>query len=67
MLLYCLTCRKNTENNNRLVEKTKKNGRIMLSSNCASFGSKKSRSIKEQEASRLLLDLIHLSIIGTSI
>ena len=33
MLLYCLTCRKNTESENSKVVKTK-NGRVMLLSRC---------------------------------
>ena len=54
MLPYCLKCRENTESDNLRVEKTK-NERIMLSSNCADCGSKKSRFIKEQGASDLLI------------
>ena len=50
MLLYCLKCRKNTESKNPKVVKTK-NGRIMLLSTCAVCDSKKSKFIKEQEAS----------------
>ena len=54
MLSYCLKCRQNTENKNPKAVKTK-NERIMLSSNCAVCGSKKSRFIKMQEANGLLL------------
>ena len=43
MLSYCLKCRKNTENKNLRVLKTK-NGRTMLLSNCAVYNSKKSKS-----------------------
>ena len=50
MFSFCFKCRKNTESKKPKVEKIKK-GRIMLSSNCAVFGNKKSRFIKEQEAS----------------
>ena len=53
MLSYCLKCRKNTESKNQKVAKTK-NGRMMLTSNCAVCGSKKSRFIKEQEAKGLI-------------
>ena len=53
MLSYCLKCRKNTESKNQKAAKTK-NGRIMLTSNCAVCGSKKSRFIKEQEAKGLI-------------
>ena len=45
MLSYCLKCRKNTESKNP------KDRRIMLLSNFAVYSSKKSRIIKEQEAS----------------
>ena len=53
MLSYCLKCRKNTESKNPKVVKTK-NGRIMLLSKCEVCDSKKSKFIKEQEATRLL-------------
>ena len=56
MSSYCLKCRQNTESKNPKVVKTK-NGRIMLLSNCAVSNSKKSRFVKEQEASRLLSSL----------
>ena len=50
---YCLKCRKNTESKNPKVAKTK-NGRITLLSKCAMGDSKKTKFIKEQEASELL-------------
>ena len=53
---YCLKCRKNTESKNPKVARTK-NGRIMLLSKCAMCDSKKSKFIKEQEASGLLISL----------
>ena len=56
MLSNCLKCRKNTESKNQNVVKTK-NGRTILSSNCAVCNSKKSRSIKEQEVSGILRSL----------
>ena len=40
MLSYCLKCRKNNENKNPKVVKTK-SARIMLSSNCVVCGKKK--------------------------
>ena len=49
-------CRKNTESKKPKVEKTE-NGGVMLSSNCAVCRSKKSRFIKEQEASEILSSL----------
>ena len=56
MLSYCLKCRKNTESKNSKVVKTK-NRRIMLLSKCAVCDSKKSKIMKEQEASGLLNSL----------
>ena len=53
MLTYCLLCRKNTKNIDAKIMKTK-NGRFMLSSNCAVCGSKKPKFMKEQEAEGLL-------------
>ena len=52
MLPYCLKCKNNIENVDPKVIKAK-NGRTMLSSKCAVCDSKKSRFMKEQEASRL--------------
>ena len=56
MLSYCLKYRKNIERKNEKVVKTR-NGRIMLLSKCAVCDSKKSKYIKEQEASLLLSSL----------
>ena len=56
MKLYCLKCRKDTENINSKVSKTS-NGRIMILSKCAICGSKKSRFIKNQEVKGLLSNL----------
>ena len=56
MLSYCLKCRKNTESKNPKVVKIKK-GTIMLLSKCAVCDNKKSKFIKEKEASRLLSSL----------
>ena len=53
MLSYCLKFRKNTESKDPRAVKTKNGRRIMLLSNCAVCGSKKSGFIKEQEASGL--------------
>ena len=53
---YCLSCRKNTENINLKIVKSK-NERSMVQSNCAICGSKKSRFIKEQQAKGLLSNL----------
>ena len=56
MLTYCLKCRKNTESKNPKVVETK-TWKIMLLSKCTMWDSKNSKSIKEQEASRLLSSL----------
>ena len=53
MKSYCLKCRKDTENVNSKVLKTK-NGRTMILSKCAICRSKKSGFIKNQEAKGLL-------------
>ena len=69
MLLSCLKCRKNTESKNPKVARTK-NERIMLLSKCAVCDSKKSKFIKQQEASRLLsssgikIPLSKISLVG---
>ena len=56
MLSNCLKCRKKIESKNPKIIKTK-NRTVMLSSKCEVCDSKKSRFIKEQEASRLLNSL----------
>ena len=50
MLSYFLKCRKNKESKNPKVGRTK-NERKMLLSKCAVFNSKKSKFIKQEEAS----------------
>ena len=54
MLSYCLVCRKNTENKDSKIVKSK-NNRLMLSSKCTTC--KKSKFIKEKEARGLLSNL----------
>ena len=58
MMSYCLKCKKkqNTESKYPKVVRTK-NGKIMLSSKYAVCDSKKSKFVKEQEASGLLSGL----------
>ena len=56
MLSCCLKCRKNTESKNPKVARSK-NQRIMILSNCAVCDNKKSKIIKQQEASRFLSSL----------
>ena len=53
---YCLTCRKYTKSINPKIVRNKHN-RSMIQSNCAIFGSKKSRFIKEHQAMGLLSNL----------
>ena len=53
---YCLSCRKNAENTNLNIVKSK-NNRSIIRSNCAICGSKKSIFIKEQQAKGLLSNL----------
>ena len=48
----CLKCKKNTENIDPKISSTS-NGKEIILSNCAIYGSKKSRFIKNQEAKRL--------------
>ena len=48
METYCFSRGKNTGNKNSSVKKTKQN-RLMLVSNCAVCGKKKSRFIKNQK------------------
>ena len=56
MSSYCLKCKKYTENINPRISKTS-NAKTMLLSKCAICGSKKSKYIKMQEASRILSSL----------
>ena len=53
---YCLVCKKNTENEDAKMVKSK-NNRIMLMSKCAVCGNKKSRFVREQDAKGLLSNL----------
>ena len=56
MKTYCVKCRKNTENLNWKIFKTK-NGRLIIQSKCDHCGIKKSRFVKEQEPKGLLSNL----------
>ena len=56
MLSYCLKCKKTTEIINPRVSATS-NGRTMILSKCAIFGSKKSKFIKKKESKGLLSSL----------
>ena len=56
MKTYCVKCKKNTENIDPKIVKTK-NGRLLMQSKCTICRIKKSRFIKEQEAKGLLSNL----------
>ena len=56
MLAYCLKCKKDTENVDSKVIKTK-NGKAMLLSKCAVCGCKESRFMTKQKAKRILSSL----------
>ena len=56
MKTYCVKCRKNTENLNSKIFKTRK-GRLIMQSKYTECGFKKSRFVKEQEAKGLLSNL----------
>ena len=47
--IYCLVCKKYTENTNPKIVKNRQN-RLMIQSNCANCGNKKYRFIKKQQA-----------------
>ena len=52
MKIYCVKCRKDTENIYPKMVKTK-NNRLIMPSKCTDSGTKKSRFVKEQEAKGL--------------
>ena len=56
MKTYCLKCKRNTENLDSKIVKTK-NNRLIMQEKCSDCGNKKSRFIKEQEAKGLLGNL----------
>ena len=56
MKTYCVKYRKNTENLDSKIFKTK-NNRLIMQSKCSDCGIKKSRFVKEQEAKGLLSNL----------
>ena len=55
-LTYCLVFREYTESINPKIIRNRQN-RLMIQSNCATCGSKKSRFIKEQQARGILSNL----------
>ena len=56
MKIYCLKCKKDTENIDLKMFITK-NNRLIIQSKCPVCGIKKSRFLKEQEARGLLSNL----------
>ena len=56
MLIYCAKCRKNTENLDSTIFKTK-NSRLIMQSKFGNCGIKKLRFVKEHEAKGLLSNL----------
>ena len=56
MKTYCVKCRKDTENIDPKMAKTK-NVRLLMQLKCTVCGIKKSRLMKEQEAKELLRNL----------
>ena len=56
MNTYCVKCRKDTENIDPKMFRTK-NNRLIMQSKCSVCGIKKSRFVKEQEPKDLLSNL----------
>ena len=56
MKTYCVKCRKDTDNIDSKIFRTK-NNRLLMQSKCSNCKNKKSRFVKEQEAKVLLSDL----------
>ena len=52
METYCVSCKKNTANENSSVKKTKQNISVLLS-NCAICSKKKSNFIKNQDTNSI--------------
>ena len=56
MKTYCVKCRKDTENIDLKIVRTK-NNRLVMQSKCSLCGIKKSRFVKEQKGNVLLSNL----------
>ena len=56
MKTYCLKCKKNAENIDPKIFRTK-NNRLLMQSKCSDCKNKKSRFVKEQDAKELLTNL----------
>ena len=57
MKTYCMKCRKDTENIDPKMVRTK-NNRLVMQSKCSVCGIKKLRFVKEQKAKGLLSNLL---------
>ena len=56
MKIYCVKCKKDTENIDPKIVTTK-NNRLLMQTECSDCRNKKSRFVKEQEAKGLLSNL----------
>ena len=56
MKTYCIKCKKDTENIDPKIVRTK-NNRLLMQTECSDSRNKKSRFVKEQEAKGLLSNL----------
>ena len=56
MKTYCVKCKKDTENNDPKIVRTK-NSRLLMQTKCSDCGNKKSRFVKKEEAEGLLSNL----------
>ena len=56
MKTYCVKCKKDTENNDPKIVRTK-NNRLIMQTKCSDCRNKKSRFAKKQEAEGLLSNL----------
>ena len=56
MKTYCIKCRKDTNNINPKIFKTK-NNKLLMQSTCSDCKNKKSRFVKEEDAKGLLSNL----------
>ena len=56
MKTYCVKCKKDTENIDPKIVRTK-NNRLLMQTECSDSRNKKSRFVKEQEAKGLLSNL----------
>ena len=56
MKTYCVKCKKDTENIDQKIVRTK-NNRLLMQTECSDCRNKKSRFVKEQEAKGLLSNL----------